>query len=154
MAAPKQNQFWKARAKHGRDKIFSSPEDLWSAATEYFEWCDSNPLKEEKVFGTGYKASVSLMRAYTLSGLLLFLDIDENTYQRYRKDEPYKDFWAVVEKIDKVLYTQKFAGAAAGLLNPNIIARDLGLSDNSNLTHSGTMVWKEEKTYETKPQTD
>lgn len=28
MGAPKGNQFWKLRSKHGRDKLFSSPEIL------------------------------------------------------------------------------------------------------------------------------
>ena len=27
MAAPKENQFWKFRSIHGRDKLFSTPED-------------------------------------------------------------------------------------------------------------------------------
>ncbi|WP_347174524.1 hypothetical protein [Parabacteroides goldsteinii] len=43
MAASKNNQFWKLRSKHGRDILFSSPEFLWSAACEYFDWCDENP---------------------------------------------------------------------------------------------------------------
>lgn len=43
MAASKNNQFWKLRSKHGRDTLFSSPEFLWSAACEYFDWCDENP---------------------------------------------------------------------------------------------------------------
>lgn len=131
MAAPKKNQFWKARSKSGRDKIFSAPEELLNAANEYFDYCVDHPLKEEKVFGTGYKTTVSLMRPFTLSGLLLFLDIDENTWQRYRKEEPYKDFWAVVSKIDAIIYTMKFEGAACGLLNANIIARDLGLKEKT-----------------------
>lgn len=142
MAAPKKNKFWKARTKHGRDKIFSDPNILWTAACEYFQWCDNNPLKEEKVFGTGHSATVDLMRAYTLRGLLFFLDIDENTWQRYRKDEPYKDFWAVIERVDSVIYTQKFEGAAAGLLNANIIARELGLVDKKDMTSDGESMNK------------
>jgi hypothetical protein len=37
------------------------------------------------------------------------------------------------------MYTQKFTGAAAGFLNPNIIARDLGLRDaiDSDVTTGG-----------------
>ena len=31
-----------------------------------------------------------------------------------------------------MIYEQKFTGAAAGLLNPNIIARDLGLADKTD----------------------
>ena len=29
MSAPKGNQFWKLRNKHGRSKRFASPEQLW-----------------------------------------------------------------------------------------------------------------------------
>lgn len=36
MSAPKGNQFWKLRNKHGRSKRFASPEQLWEAACEYF----------------------------------------------------------------------------------------------------------------------
>ena len=36
MAAPLGNQFWKARSSHGRNPIFVSPDDLWTAASEYF----------------------------------------------------------------------------------------------------------------------
>jgi hypothetical protein len=43
MAAPKGNQFWKLRSKHGRDKLFASPELLLESACEYFQWCDENP---------------------------------------------------------------------------------------------------------------
>ena len=50
MGAPKGNQFWKARAKHGRDKIFKTPDALWKAACEYFEWVDDNPLEEAIVY--------------------------------------------------------------------------------------------------------
>ena len=37
--------------------------------------------------------------------------------------------------MEQIIRTQKFEGAAAELLNPNIIARDLGLADRSE--HSG-----------------
>jgi len=40
------NEFWKARSKHGRDKIFTTPEILWEAACEYFEWVADNPLQK------------------------------------------------------------------------------------------------------------
>ena len=34
--------------KHGRDKLFSTPELLWEAACEYFQWCDENPWLSKK----------------------------------------------------------------------------------------------------------
>ena len=137
MAAPKGNQFWKARSKHGRDKIFSTPEILWEACQEYFQWVEDNPLKEEKATqfqGEFIKTDVNKMRAMTLAGLCLFLDIDHETwsnYKTYREDG--KDFLGVIKKAEQIIYNQKFTGASADLLNANIIARDLGLSDKKEL---------------------
>ena len=48
MAAPKGNKFWMLRSKHGRDKLFATPELLWDAACEYFQWCDENPWTTRK----------------------------------------------------------------------------------------------------------
>lgn len=134
MPAPKGNKFWLLRSSHGRKPIFESPEQLWDAACEYFEWVDKNPLKEEKGFafqGVVTKATFSKMRAMTLDGLLLFLDISDNCWRDYKVKE---DFTQVTTRIEKVIRSQKFAGAAADLLNANIIARDLGLKDAHELT--------------------
>lgn len=127
------NQFWKARAKHGRDKIFSTPECLWAACVEYFQWVEDNPLLEQKIFhanGQITKDTVSKMRAMTLTGLRLFLDIDHKTWLNYKELE---DFFPVITRAEEIIYEQKFTGAAADLLNPNIIARDLGLADKKDL---------------------
>ena len=35
------------------------------------------------------------------------------------------------------MYSQKFEGAASGIFNANIIARDLGLSDKQDITTGG-----------------
>lgn len=119
--------------------MFNSPEELWNAAVEYFEWVEDNPLEEEKVFhaqGIITKATVTKMRAMTVQGLCLYLDIDEQTLANYEKKE---DFFGIVKQIKSVIYEQKFTGAAADLLNPNIISRDLGLSDNQAVKHSGSV---------------
>ncbi len=134
MPAPKGNQFWKVRAKSGRDKIFSAPEEVWKAACEYFTWVDSNPLKEEKLFnyqGVITRDTISKIRAMTTDGLCLFLGIGRSTWGDYKK---MKDFSEVVEEVENVIRSQKFAGAAADLLNANIIARDLGLRDAKEIS--------------------
>lgn len=132
MGAPPGNQFWKLRSKHGRDKIFSSPEQLWESACEYFEWCDDNPLETIEYYGKdATKCKVPKMRAYTWSGLEAYLGIE--SFRDYKTDESYKDFSQVITHIGKIIYTQKFEGAAAGLLNANIISRDLGLTDKTEM---------------------
>lgn len=134
MAAPLGNQFWKARSSHGRNPIFGSPDDLWNAACEYFEWVDANPLYEDKVTsfqGVNTHEPIAKMRAMTVEGLCLFLDISKQAYGEYRLRNGFGD---VTSRIDAVIRSQKFAGAAADLLNANIIARDLGLADKSELS--------------------
>ena len=48
-----------------------------------------------------------------------------------------KDFIGITTQIKKVIYSQKFEGAAADMLNANIIARELGLSDKVQNEHTG-----------------
>ena len=136
MAPPIGNQFWKARSKHGRNRLFASAELLWEACCEYFQWVEDNPLLEMKPFayqGVVIQEPVAKMRAMTINGLCLFLDIDETTWRAWREVD---DFSTVVSKAEKIIYEQKFTGAAADLLNPNIIARDLGLADKKDLGSS------------------
>lgn len=129
MAAPKGNRFWEARSKHGRDKLFASSDALWEACCEYFQWVEDNPLWESKLFsyqGEIHEGTSPKMRAMTISGLCIFLDISRECWTKWKTD---KDFLPVVERAEEVMYSQKFAGASADLLNANIIARDLGLAE-------------------------
>lgn len=142
MAAPEGNQFWKLRSKHGRDKLFESPQLLWEAACEYFQWCEDNPFIESKPMsvsiGNNQGSSIEMaeipkMRPFTLHGLCLYLSCSTSYFRAFRStiQEKDKDFLTVIDEIEQTIYDQKFSGAAAGFLNPNIIARDLGLVDKS-----------------------
>ena len=141
-------KFWDARSSHGRKPIFADSEQLRSACLEYFEWVENNPLYETKVFhsqGSITTTEVPKMRAMTLDGLYSFLDISHTTWQNYREKE---EFIAIIAEIESKIRQQKFAGAAADLLNANIIARDLGLSDKTDHRHTGAnggpIKWKVE----------
>lgn len=133
MGAPKKNQFWKLRSRHGREKIFQSPQSLWESACEYFEYIDKSTFKAERVFGTGKRLNENRAVPYTISGLCFFLRCDEQTLKNYGTKEEYKDFHEVVRQINQVCFTQKFSLAAAGLLNANLISRDLGLRDANDI---------------------
>lgn len=131
MAAPKGNRFWEVRSSHGRNPIFTSPDALWAAACEYFQWVEDNPLYEDKLVsyqGVNTHEPVAKMRAMSIGALCVFLDIARQTWNDYRARE---DFLAITARIEEIIYSQKFEGAAADLLNSNIIARELGLKDKS-----------------------
>ena len=134
MPAPEGNQFWKMRSSHGRAPLFDSPDVLLAACTEYFDWVEANPLKESQAFA--YQGAVKLqelpkMRAMTISGLCIFLDIARSTWDEYSKRD---GFTGITSQVEEIIRTQKFEGASAGLLNANIIARDLGLADKQELS--------------------
>ena len=132
------NRFWEARSSAGPKPKFKNAEDLWAACCEYFEWCTDNPIYEAKAFA--YQGEVAVkdlpkMRAMTIGGLCMFLDIDETTWRDWREGRP--DLSTVITRAEAVIRRQKFEGAAAELLNPNIIARDIGLFDKQSHEHSG-----------------
>lgn len=131
------NNFWTLRSTHGRSPIFKTPEMLWDAACQYFEWVEKNPLFEHKVTvsqGIPVDMWIEKPRVMTLTGLCLFIGIGIDSWHNYRKKE---DFIALCTNIETTIREQKFAGASAGLFNPMIIARDLGLREATTQEISG-----------------
>lgn len=123
------------RSSHGAKPKFAEPEDLWKACCEFFDWVEDNPLKEAKL--TTYRGRSTLeeipkMRAMTIEGLCIFIDVSAVTWFEWKKSRA--DLTNVIESVEKVIRTQKFTGASADLLNANIIARDLGLADKRELS--------------------
>lgn len=124
----KSERLWE-RHPGGRPRLFDSPEELWNAAVEYFEWVEANPLRESKVFayqGEITTAELPKMRAMTIEGMCLHMGIVKQTWMNYKG---YPEFLDITTRIEHVIRQQKFEGAAADLLNQQIIARDLGLRD-------------------------
>lgn len=135
------NQAWKARSTHGSNAKFEEPSDLKNAIEQYFQWVTDNPLvgiDVAKFQGTGTLVSVPKMRAMSVEGACNFIGIVKKTWYNY-KDNP--DLLHVCEWAEQVMYQQKFEGASADLLNPAIIARELGLADKKEVEHkSGNLT--------------
>lgn len=133
------NRFWEARSSAGPKPIFATPDQLWTACCEYFEWVENNPLWEDRIVsfqGVTKHEPVAKMRAMTLAGLCVFLDISRVTWKEWRESRP--DLSNVMARAEEIIAQQKFSGAAADLLNANIIARDLGLTDKSEFAEKDT----------------
>lgn len=116
----------------GRPKRIT-PEELYTEAIEYFEWCEDNPLPEQKIFhaqGIVTKDTIFHKRPYTYNGLYLYTGLNSSTYHEYKS---YSDYSDVIKFIDDSIRENKYIGAAAGYFNANIIARDLGLRDSQDV---------------------
>lgn len=134
------NRFWAARSTKGPKPKFETAEALWEAAVEYFDWCHDNPLYEDKLVtfqGSATHEPVAKLRAMTIRGLCLFLDISDESWRCWKIEghELHKPYLVeTMARIEAVIFTQKFEGAAADLLNQSIIARELGLAEKTELT--------------------
>ena len=133
------SELWEvAKRSVGQPPCFNSPEEMLSKAYDYFSWCKENPLCESKPFssqGEVIYGDVLKMRAMTQEGLCVFLNVSVSTWHNYKAKPEYLE---VTKHIESIMREQKFSGAAAGLLNPNIIARDLGLKDASEVDHKSS----------------
>lgn len=141
MVAPKGNEFWKLRSKHGRDKIFSSPEEFLNEAYKYFENADKSPwYKNEAIKGgpdAGKIIKIPTQRPYSAKALCIFLGITEDTFRNYENNEKYQEFFEVFKHVRDIIDANQFEGATVGAYNANIIARQLGLVDR---THNDTNI--------------
>jgi len=135
------NRFWQVRSTHGRTPKFENAEKLEDAVSQYFEWNESNPLYKDQLVtfqGSATHEPVAQMRAMTLDGLCMFIGVTRAAWSEWRQNR--SDLLDVMAWAESVIYRQKFEGASADLLNPNIIARDLGLADRKDHTSTdGTM---------------
>jgi len=140
------NQFWKMRSKHGRDKIFKEPQTLWDAACEYFEYTDARNTWDKEDFRGKDAKKVTIKRKipYTLSGLCIFLGVNEDYITDFqndikdkaKKNKKDKDFLRVIADIRAIIWTQKFEGASVGEFNSNIISMELGMKAKIEANHT------------------
>lgn len=128
----KGNHWWEQRSKHGRDLIFASPDILWEACKEYFEYTAERVwVKKDWVGKDALEVDREVSPPFTLNGLHIFLDIGRTTWDEYRQRP---DFTAVTTRVETIIFNQKFEGASVGAYNANIIARELGLADKRENT--------------------
>nr|WP_319388749.1 terminase small subunit [uncultured Cohaesibacter sp.] len=128
MVAPKGNRYWAKRRRNGRNPIYETPDQLWRACVKYFEWVEATPIKQEEIikYRDRYeRIELNKMRAMSKRGLYVFLGITRQTWDSYK--DRGEDFLTIITRVEDIIWDQKFTGAAAGILNGNIIARELPL---------------------------
>lgn len=132
---PKEACPWRKQGRT-KTKLPKRPGDLKNWCSEYFEWCEDNPLYEKKVMtwqGEVKIKHVPKPRAMTQWGLRIHLGISKTTWQKWRAtaDDGFKE---VIDWAESVIADQKFTKAAAELMNPNLIALSLGLSHKNEIS--------------------
>ena len=125
----------------GTEKTFKTPEDLWEKFKEYVAWASKHPwIKKEAIKSgehVGELIDIPIERPLTLSGFAVYCDITLRCLQNYGYAKGYNNYFRIYEKIENNCYSQKFEGAAVGMFNASIIARDLGLTEKVDNTING-----------------
>lgn len=129
------NEWWKIRSKHGRDTLFGSPQLLFEAFEEYSQWCKNNPDYATEWKGRGL-VKIPLKRVLLMQSFLMYCGTHGDYWHEFKQSKTYtngKEWRDVVKLIEQTIYADKYNGAANGLLNSNLIIRDLKLSENINM---------------------
>lgn len=123
------NDFWKYREKSGRDRIISNPDELWRMAIEYFKMCDENPLMELDYRGKdATPVQIPRKRPYQKNEFAMYCGVSRwQTIDRYKDHSP--EFCDTIARIEGVIWSQNFAGTAAGMFREALMIRNLGLTD-------------------------
>jgi hypothetical protein len=158
-----ERQIWKHFNKLSSEATFDSPDSMWKAAKEYFEWCDSNPMyRSEQLKKPGQPiqlpdgrvvpgetlVELPIKRPYTKKGLCIFLGVNQSYFRtfedKHRKNpvaaERTKEWLQCIDLIYDVIENQQFEGATSGFFNAMIISRQLGLADKSEVDTKVTSV--------------
>lgn len=137
------NQYYKLRSKDGRNKLFENSEDLRNEITLYFEEKANSIIKKPDVVKSGEFVGTQVFTEIqdfpTKEELAIFLGFAKwESLKNYK--EYSNDFLEVITWAETIIYNWKLKYTAIGVLNANIIARDLGLADKQDLTSNGQTV--------------
>jgi len=106
-----------------------TPKNLIEAAMSYFKAAHNTKVLD--------RSGNAVERPWTLDGLLLHIGLIRQDWREFKARDNFK---RVCERIEMLIYTQKFELAAIGVYNSTIMCRDLDLVDKSDVTsNSETM---------------
>lgn len=139
------NQWWKNRAKSGRDAIFTDPEILRQSIQEYFDLTDSRRDwdGQEWVGKDGDEVIVKKRVPFTLKGLCVFLGVSSHYFSEFKKSQTFQnnpEFLEVYTWAEDVIQTQQIDGGLLGYYNASLTARLNGLTDKQDITSAGEAI--------------
>lgn len=140
MGAQKGNQFWRLCGEREYRSRLESAEALWGVATGYFAWCDKHPWKSEKTkkknSGEKEVETSPVQRPYSIVGLCAFAGITAQTWYNTKQRAAERgddEMLGIFTRVEQIIETNQFEGAAVGAYNALIMGRKLGLVDRSEV---------------------
>ena len=138
------NSWWAHRTTVGRKLLFQTPDILWEACKEYFEFVDTHDrwfktdvrtLTARSSKGQTYsevrQTPIKLQNAYSLDDLFIFLDITDSTWYDYAARDAFS---GICKRVKSIIDSQQLQAAYVGLFDSGLVARKLGLAEKREVT--------------------
>lgn len=122
----------------GRPKLIETPELLMQLFLDYIKDTKSKPyLKHDFVGKDADEVNRKLERPLTWVGFECYLYeqgiVSQLTHYEQNLENSYTEYLPIITHIKKFIEKDQFEGATAGVFNPNIVARKLGLADKQEV---------------------
>lgn len=129
------------------EKNIKTPDILYKHFEDYKIDCKKNPRKENFFsHKTDKQISISREKPFTWDGFEIWLRTKKIIVRladyKADKDSRYSKYAYIIHAIGMEIYEDKMTGAITGIYQHNIIARDLGLRDNKDITTDGEKITK------------
>lgn len=117
----------------GRPKYIETPEKLWEL---FIQYTDSLEILEQEVphvkLGT---VKISTKEPMTMEGFKCYGHEHDITIDHYIKnsEDAYNDYRPIVTRIKETIFKNNFSRASVGIYKENLIARQLGIGDKSQV---------------------
>ena len=109
---------------------FKTPEALAEKCAEYLQWAHDNPLESPD-------GKIKKVQLVSIRGLCLYIGIAEETWYNWRKTR--EDLSESIGAVEKAIVDWQLKHASADLINANIVARLLGLTEKREVTGGVTI---------------
>lgn len=125
-------------------RLWTKPLDLLEQFEAYMTWNEANPIKVKERFGIDL-IEVEKPRIMSIRAFALFMGMSEkalktrieNSYIEWSKVEMTKELVAQLKEVHNIIIdscnNQKFSYAAVGIFKENLVIRDLGLADRTEV---------------------
>jgi hypothetical protein len=128
------------RGVMAKKKYIETPEKMWELFESYVLHERKNPMyKTEYVGKDGERVNTPLQTPITFEGFECYLAdlgiINDLSDYSANKEKRYSEYTTIITRIRQNCFVQNFKGASVGLFNPNLIARKLGLKEQTDNTN-------------------
>lgn len=138
------NEHWKV-VNMGATVVSTTPQQLWEAAIDYFQWVDNHPITYNRVLTSGKdagkKISIEAKRPYNIKAFCLHCCISEKWIDDIKNTQAKdSDWYMVIEKVLMIIYTDNLEGALVDLYNSLMTSKVLKMDQPNQLSDEPVKV--------------